>query len=139
MKRIAPLLLLCWVAAAQPNPPSVETMGSCSPVTTGNGNTLNLTCTGLTPAQQRLLQSLPALVNKLLASQADNTSEILSKLDTCIAQGLPRHVTKEEADFWVAALVPFRGQNIRIQIYTMVKEANDFGREVSAALKHAGL
>jgi hypothetical protein len=86
-----------------------------------------------------LLESVPALLNKLLASQIDNTAEILSKLDACIAQGAARHVSKEQVDFLDGALRQYAGQKIRVQIYTMVKEANDFGGEVSAALKHAGL
>jgi len=63
----------------------------------------------------------------------------MQKLDVCIEQGAARHVAKEQIDFLDRVLKPFAGQKIQIQIYTMVKESNDFGGEVSSALKHAGL
>src|ERR1019366_7507005 len=88
MKTIALLLLLALCAftqAPKQAPGAATTAGTCSPATIGNGNTFSFTCSGLTVAQQKLLESVPALLNKLLASQTDNTAEILSRLDSCIA------------------------------------------------------
>jgi hypothetical protein len=94
------LLALMTVSAslwAQQSSGSATTKGSCSPATTGNSNTFNFTCSGLTAAQQKLLKSIPALLNKLLDSQADNTAEILFRLDACVA-GV-NEVKQKQADW----------------------------------------
>src|ERR1019366_4735612 len=139
--KLALMLLLFDLAAIaqQPQTGPARVTGTCNVANTGTVATVTLNCTGLTPEQQRLLTSVPELLNKLLASQAGSVSEILSKLDTCIAQGAARHVVKDQVDFLDTALQAYKGQKIQIQIYTMVKESNDFGSEISAALKHAGL
>ena len=51
MKHLAPLLLLCGVAAAQFKPPTIETKGACSPVVTGNDNTITIKTCGMTKDQ----------------------------------------------------------------------------------------
>lgn len=140
--RLSVLLSLLSSLSILAQPPSTggaETKGICSPANTGNNNTFNFTCTGLSPEQQRLLASVPELLNKLLASQAGSVSEILSKLDTCIAQGAARHLSASQKDLLDSALEPFRGQTISVSIYSSMKESNDFGEEMIAALGHAGL
>ena len=81
MKIIGPLLLFCWLAAAQPAPPSVQTKGACSPVATGNNNTFSITCgIGKEQGQQML-----GILNKILASQLDPNT-VTAKLDEILAQ-----------------------------------------------------
>lgn len=96
MKTFALVLLVCSLVRAQPKPPSVQTTGTCSPVVPGSGNTLNITCSGLTATQNQLLTRIPALLNKLLGAQTDNTAEILAKLDSCVAQSAPRTIPADQ-------------------------------------------
>ena len=134
MKYRAALLLLCGVATAQPNQPSIQTVGSCSPVTPGSGNTFRLTCSGLTAAQQKLLESIPALINRLLASQTDNTSEILSKLNTCITQSAPRAMSGDQKRRIIEALKAPPGQpEVRVRATNSTAESSRYAGQLQDA------
>ncbi|MGP8244272.1 MAG: hypothetical protein ACLQVN_07110 [Bryobacteraceae bacterium] len=134
MKAIAWVLSLCWVAAAQSNQPSIQTSGQCSPVTPGSGNTLSITCSGLTAQQARLLANIPALINRLLAVQADNTAEILAKLNTCVAQSAPRVVSGEQKRGMIEALKGPPGQpEVRIRATNSTAESSRYANQLQDA------
>jgi hypothetical protein len=61
-----------------------DASGFCSTANTGNNNTFNITCTGLTPDQTKSLAGIPSLLNKILQRQTDETAEILSRLNDCV-------------------------------------------------------
>lgn len=134
MKSIVLALLSCGLASAQPKQPSIQTVGSCSPVTPGSGNTFRLTCSGLTPAQQTLLEGIPVLINRLLASQVDNTSEILSKLNACIAQGASRVVSGDQKRRITEALKAPRGHpEVRITATNVTSESSHYASQLQDA------
>ena len=136
------LLLLIFVLAAVAQPlqtGSAKAKGICNITNTDTVTTIGLNCTGLTPEQQRLVTRVSVLLNELMASESGTVSEINTKLDACIAQGASRHLTQAQKILIDVALEPFMGESITVGIYTQIKEANDFGEEMLAALKHAGL
>jgi hypothetical protein len=53
-------------------------------VTAPNATSVTIKCSGLTIEQQKLLQNIPDLLNKLLNAQRNDNFQILAKLDSCI-------------------------------------------------------
>jgi len=133
--RVAALLFLPVLAFSH----SSTTTGQCSPIAPNNSGSVTINCSGLTASQRQLLAKRPSPPDEVAGFPIGQYSRDPAKLDVCIEQGAARHVAKEQIDSLDRALRPYAGQKIQIQIYTMVKESNDFGGEVSAALKHAGL
>jgi hypothetical protein len=134
------LLLLISVLTAvaqQPQASPEKATATCNIANIGTVVTIN--CTGLTPQQQQVLTSVPELLNKILISQGGSVSEIVSTLNICIAQGASRHLSQGQRDFIDAAVTQFKDQSINIDIYSQMKETKEFGEEMLAALKHAGL
>lgn len=76
MKIIAALLMYILLASAQSKPQPVETTGPCSPITTGNNNTFNITC-GIGKQQG---DALLKIMNKVLVNQLD-PDVVMKKLD----------------------------------------------------------
>jgi hypothetical protein len=113
--RLNALLVLAPILLAQQSSGPAGTKGMCSPAVTGNTNTFMLTCAGLTPAQQRLLESVPMLLNKLLASQIDDTAEILSRLDGCIDIASQAQKLAVAAARGVIKTYSFDGSTIRVR------------------------
>jgi hypothetical protein len=100
----------------------------------GAGNTLNITCSGLTASQKQLLTSMPALLNRLLATQADNTSEILTKLNTCIVQSAPRAISSEQRRKMIDALNNPPGKpGIQIRATNSTAESSRYAGQLQAA------
>jgi hypothetical protein len=92
-------LVLVFVAvcyAQRPATGNAAASGTCILANTGTVDVVNFNCTNLTPQQRQLLLNVPDLINKLLAQQQGSTMEILSRLDTCIAQGAPRAISAEQ-------------------------------------------
>jgi hypothetical protein len=109
---------------------------SCANIVALAGN-VNLNCSSLTAAQRKLIESIPGLLSKLFASQADSTSEILSKLDTCIAQGSDWHLTAEQSKQLTDAL---KGLHAKISVESLISDRNApiFAADLQAALKDFG-
>jgi hypothetical protein len=133
MKTVALLLLASSLVRAQPKSPSVQTTGTCSPVVPGSGNTLKITCSGLTATQNQLLTRIPALLNKLLAAQTDNTAEILAKLDSCVAQSAPRAISADQRRRIIEALSnPPSSPEISIRATNSTAESSRYASQLQA-------
>ena len=141
--RLLPLFFLSGIAlfGQSQTTGTATTTGTCSPATTGAGNSFNFTCSGLTPPQQKLLESIPALLNKLLDSRTGDTSEILSRLDTCVAgvnqvreQQTAWHMTdKQRTD--LQALLSSHHAEVSVHVIAQDRNAALFGQDLLAALK----
>jgi hypothetical protein len=140
MKFVALFFVSVTLYAQQSTGPAA-TKGTCSPATTGNQNTFNFTCSGLTPAQQKLLESIPALLNKLLDSQTDNTAEILSRLDACVA-GVNQ--VKEQQTPWrlpddqqttLRGLLSGHHADVSVHVIPQDRNASLFGADLLLALR----
>ncbi len=140
-KKILALITVSASLWAQQSSGPAATKGSCSPANTGNSNTFNFTCSGLTAAQQKLLESVPALLNKLLNSQTDNTTEILSRLDACVA-GVNQ--VKEQQTAWrlpvaqqekLEGLLSGHHADASVHVIPQDRNASLFGSDILAALK----
>ena len=69
MKIITPLLLfLCWFASAEPEAQSTQTKGACSPIVTGNGNTITIKTCGMTKDE---VEEWRSSFRKILEQQVD--------------------------------------------------------------------
>ena len=68
VKIVAPLWLMSSLAFAQASLPSVQTKAACSPVVTGNGNTITIETCGMTNAQ---IQEWRASLRQILDKQVD--------------------------------------------------------------------
>ena len=134
---VSAALFFAITAPAQQTRPTTgtaETKGTCSPANSGTITTFSFTCTGLTPAQQQLLESVPELLNKLLASQTDNTSEILAKLNTCIVQSAPRTISTEQRKRIVAVLANPPGKpEIQIRATNSTSESSRYAGQLQSA------
>jgi hypothetical protein len=100
---------------------------SCSNIVALAGN-VEVNCSSLTPAQKKLIESIPGLLHKIIADQLD-PQVVMTKLDEIIAnqklesaaiekiqqQGW-RRLTDQEIDVAVAYLAPFPGTKVRIEI-----------------------
>lgn len=127
---------LSLTASAQQPAPSGQatTRGTCSPANSGTINTFNFTCSGLTPAQQKLLESVPDLLNKLLASQTDSNSEILSKLNACLVQNAPRSISSEQGRKIVASLKDLPGMPVvSIRATNSTSESSHYANQLQEA------
>jgi hypothetical protein len=130
------VFLFCSAAFAQQQAPNrtATTQGSCSPANAGNITTFNFTCSGLTPAQQKILESVPDLLNKLLALQTDSSSEILSKLNACIVQSAPRSVSPEQKQKMVAALGGLSGMpTVLVRATNSTSESSHYASQLQEA------
>ncbi len=78
------LLMLASEATGQ-NPPTVtqEAKNSpCSNIVALTGD-VKIDCSSLTPTQQKIIESIPSLLRKLIAHQAD-ADAIIARLDECL-------------------------------------------------------
>lgn len=83
---LASASLLCsWAVNAQPTVKQDSKNSPCSNIVALSG-TLTVNCSSLTPAQKRIIEGIPALLNKILANQLD-PSAVMDKLDEIL-----RHV-----------------------------------------------
>jgi hypothetical protein len=139
--RVAAFLLFPCIILAQQ---STVTSGQCSPIAPNNNGSVTINCSGLNQAQQKLLESVPALLTKLLASQSDNTSEILSKLDACVAgvtqvkeqQAAWRITEQQRAD--LQRRLAGHHADVSINVIPQDRNAALFGIDLIAALKDYG-
>jgi hypothetical protein len=106
------------------NPPAIRRKSentSCSNVVALAGN-VNVNCSSLTSTQRKLIESIPGVLNKILANQLDPTA-VMSKLDEIISnqkkqseatdqiqQKTWRTLTDTEITQAASALLPFEGQ-----------------------------
>jgi len=145
--KVAFLLSLSVVAVAQSiSGGGAQINAPCSAVNGGTTATFNFTCSGLTPAQQKLLENMPALLNRLLSSPPDNLATILAPLNTCmenvlryssgkpevsIVQTGPRSISAVQKQKLIAALSNPPGKpEIRIKVATSNAEASRFARQL---------
>ena len=140
MKRIAPVVLLCWLCAAQSKSSSVETKGACSPVATGNNNTFNITCQGIS---SKLGAQLVDLLNRLAKNQLD-AEMMMAKLDGCLQgvreireQQASRHLTDQQRATLLAAMSPFRGTRVTISAREGDAEAYGYAQDFVALFRRA--
>jgi hypothetical protein len=128
------LLLFIPTHAQQPPTGNARTTGTCSVANAGTVGTVTLNCTGLTAEQQSLLRNVPDLLNKLLAQQESNTFEILSRLDTCIAQGAPRSLTAEQRTAITTSLANMRGMpEIQVRAPNSNNESSRYAQQLRDA------
>ncbi len=87
---------------------------------------------------------MPALLTKLLAAQSDNTSEILSKVDACIA-GV--NTVKEQQADWrltdtqkteLRRLLKETKAKVQISVIPTDRNASLMGIDLLSALKDSG-
>ena len=80
--KLACIALFSGVVSAQTKQTTgnAETTGICSPANTGAITTLTINCSGLSPAEKKLLADLPALLNRMLSQQV-SPSVFLNALD----------------------------------------------------------
>lgn len=90
-------MLLCIPSIAQTESPQIVQQAktaTCSNVVV-TGGTAVFKCSGLTEEQTKLMRDVPALLMRLLKSQQLDTTEILSRLDSCMAQGAARDLSPQ--------------------------------------------
>jgi len=132
MKIIGPLLLLCWLALAQPKPPSVQTKGACSPVVTGNGNTVTIKTCG-----QQESDELRKLLKTIISNQQLDATTILKKLDGCLQQIADRRLTDPQRALLIASLHQLRGHKISIVSVLGDKESKRFAEDFVEVFREA--
>jgi hypothetical protein len=134
MNAAAIISFLPMIIAQQPTTGSAHTAGTCSLANSGTVNSITLNCTELSAQQQRLLSNIPQLLNKLLATQADNTTEILAKLNTCIAQGAPRSLTEDQRKRIIETLgSPPGNPEILIRATNSTAESSRYAQQLRSA------
>jgi hypothetical protein len=138
MKIIAPLFVFfCWLATAQPNPPSGQTTGACSPINTGNSNTFNITC-GIGKQQG---DALLKIINKILANQTDligfggKLDEILKAVNT-IATGRTLDSTQQRAIAAILSATP--REVVPITAYLSAEDGTSYGKALGDAILMGG-
>ncbi len=96
--RIALLLFLpmAGLAQSQMTTTTAQMNGLCNSTHPGNTRNLNITCSGLTPSQLKLLENIPAFLNRLLSSQTDTNSEMLLRLVNCVIEGTPESAPQNQ-------------------------------------------
>lgn len=138
--RIAPMVLLCGLCGAQSNSSSLATKGACSPVATGNNNTFNITCQGISG---KLGSQLVDLLNRLAKNQFD-AEAVIEKLDGCLQgvrelreQQASRHLTDQQRAALLAALSPFKGARVTITATEGDPEAYGYAQDFVSLFRKA--
>lgn len=139
MKLIA-LLLFSMALCGQERSGPAATKGACSPANTGNNNTFNITCQGIS---DKLGTQLIELLNRVAKNQADAES-ILSKLDSCLEgvrqvreQQASRHLTEHQKAVLLAAMSLFKGKRVTITVTEGDPEAFQYAQDFVAVFRKA--
>ena len=132
---------LMFLQAANPPVPSQQTTeGAGSPIVTGNGNTITITC-----QDRRLLESIKALVTKVATKQLDpqvvnfKLDEILRNVYDIRASIAARRLSEQQMKALSLALTPFKGETITISTVESDVEAYRFAQDFVAGFRSAGI
>jgi hypothetical protein len=115
---------------------------SCSNIVALAGNA-TVNCSSLTPQQRKILEGIPAVLNKILASQLDPEA-VMMKLDE-IQKGVNeiRNVTAErvisdaDAHAIAAALREFKGQKVSMMFVSSDNETGRLAKQLQDILHSA--
>jgi hypothetical protein len=137
------LVLLCRFAWCQaPTIKQEAKDSSCTNIVALTGN-VNINCSSLTPAQRKIIDSIPALLNKIFVNQLDPEA-VMTKLDEMHRdirqirdnQGWPE-LSVEQMRSITAAASPFPGQKMSIMVPNPEQDTQAFAMQISQALKAA--
>jgi hypothetical protein len=115
---------------------------TCSNIVALSGN-VSINCSALTPAQRKLIESIPAMLNKILAQQLDPDA-VMAKLDE-IQRGLtdlrdasaPRRISDSDAARLRALLAPFKGQKVSLAFMATDNETARLAQQLQDILRAA--
>jgi len=115
---------------------------SCSNIVALAGD-VKIDCSSLTPAQQKIIESIPSILHKILANQVD-AETILSKLDGCL-EGI-KQVREQAADWHLPGdkqkeIKRFLGTTkVNFEVHVIPRERNPslFGMDLVAVLTDSG-
>jgi hypothetical protein len=156
MKTIASVLMFCCLAFAQAKPSSVQTKGACSPVVTGNGNTITIRTCGLTKGEvqewrasfKQILEKqidpkvLVALLEEIKNGQIRIENGVLrieGKVSDIQKSQKGRTLNVQQQDQIASAMSLFRGQHILFNLRPDDEEASQFLESLASVLSQAGL
>lgn len=128
-----------FMAQAVSNPVQQTTSGPCSPIVSGNDNTVTVTC-----QDKRVIESIKAIVTKLAAKQLDPET-VTTKLDeilkgvTDIRQSIAgRRLSDDQRAELLSALTPFKGGRVMIEAAMDDIEAYRFAEDFVEVFRGAG-
>ena len=121
------LLLQISIFAQTPPTPAATAAGTCNIANTGNQNTIHIEC-GIGKEQG---QKVLAILNRVLAAQADSTAEILSRLDVCLGG---RTVNETQAEAIRNELSRVAPQEVAITAFASSEDASSYGTEIGNAI-----
>jgi hypothetical protein len=110
-----------------------KTQGPCSPAIVTEGN-VTVTCQGL---DKRLVDQLIRMLNNLTKGQAE-TETLVTKLDQCIAQSVPRRLTQEQRSRLIAAMRSYAGQRVTVLTILGDPEAKRLAEDFVEVIRLAG-
>lgn len=87
---------MAGLAQSQMTATAAQMNGPCNSTNLGNTRNLNITCSGLAPSQLKLLENIPAFLNRLLSSQTDKNSEMLLRVVNCVIEGTPESAPRNQ-------------------------------------------
>lgn len=155
VKIVAPLWLMSSLAFAQASLPSVQTKAACSPVVTGNGNTITIETCGMTNAQ---IQEWRASLRQILDKQVD-PKVLVALLDDIktgqirIENGVLRiekdvqelrnsqgwvDLSSEQVALIADAAKPFAGQKALVDVPYWERDTERLARQLAQALTSVG-
>jgi hypothetical protein len=118
-----------------------DTKGACSPANTGNNNTFNITCQGIS---DKLGAQLIELLNRVAKNQA-GAETMMAKLDGCLEgvrevreQQASRHLTDQQERLLLTALSPFKGTRVTVEATEGDEEAYRYAQEFATLFRNAG-
>jgi hypothetical protein len=129
------------VALGQSFSGSATTKSSCSPANTGNNNTFNITCQGIS---DKLGAQLIDLLNRVARNQLD-AEAVMSKIDGCLEgvrevgeQQATRHLTEGQKATLLSTILPFRGSRVTIAATEGDPEAYAYAQDFVTLFRQAG-
>jgi hypothetical protein len=125
----------------QPRMPSQQTThGPCSPIVTGDNNTLTITC-----ADKRLLDFIRTMVTRIADKQLDpefvysKFDEVLKGISQLRDSVAPRSFSEQQKAAMVKVLAPFKGKPVRISCILGDAESFRYAEYFVAVMRAAGL
>jgi hypothetical protein len=115
---------------------------SCSNIVALAGNA-TVNCSSLTPQQRKILEGIPAVLNKILASQLDPDS-LMAKLETCVT-GV-QQVKEQQADWRLSdkqkanlkQMLAGSKAKVQINVIPTDRNASLMGLDLLSTIKDSG-
>ncbi len=113
---------------------SAETKGNCSPANTGNNNTFNITCQGIS---EKVGAQLIGLLNRVAKNQLD-AEAVMAKLDGCLRQLAWRILNTADTDRVINVATVFTRQQFTMRSFNEQEEPSQLREALHNILVSAG-